>query len=526
MNNIESINSAENNSTNLLPYVSEDREINDDLLTSSNQLLFIDSAVENYQILIDNLVESIEVVILDNRQDGVFQITETLKQYDNLDAVHIVSHGNSGELLLGNTVLNRESISKYENELNHWGNAIEEEGDFLLYGCNVALGEDGSHFLEDLSQFTGADILASVDNTGQDGDWELEAEVGEVETTSIFNGDVDVAYQHTLQGTTIGIDVGFDDDFDDGFNDSFDDDFTDQVDDQLFGDDDDDDDDRVDARDFDSFAGVPANNLTNLAERGLNFAEVDPNVLATIDFNNIPAEDFQALRNAGLSLTPLSSATLANINLGVLKNFDYLSQIDLSQTRFNNLTLFGELSTTFAANDNLYDYKAELEINLGLNLDKIVQLSLSDFRAVDYAFEGDEIFDRIHYSGQTSIPAGANPYTDYVERGWREDFDPHPLFDVDYYLSNNTDVRDNGAEPLKHYTTIGFAEANPNRDPHPLFDTSYYNENNTDVVDFNKSPLSHYVENGFKENFDNRDPNRYFDSSYYNAKNPDVIAAG
>jgi|GEM_PF-3858423 len=41
-----------------------------------DSILFIDSAVEDYQSLIDNLTNEIEVVILDSTTDGILQITK------------------------------------------------------------------------------------------------------------------------------------------------------------------------------------------------------------------------------------------------------------------------------------------------------------------------------------------------------------------------------------------------------------------------------------------------------------------
>ncbi len=482
MNDIEPSNLLQENSELLSLNINENYETNAGLSSINNQLLFIDSTVKDYQLLIDNLTEEVEIIIVDNKNDGIFQIAETLSQYDSLDAVHIVSHGNSGELFLGNTILNQDNLTEYQDELNDWGNAIEEEGDILLYGCNVALGEYGSHFIEELSQVTDADILASIDNTGKDGDWELEAKVGEVETISIFDSNIHSTYRHNLQfSDTISTGGGGGGDFDDP-DDDFDD-FEDFLDDELSGggSDNDDDDNEVDASDFDSFADVLANSLAGLAENGLNFAEVSPDVLATIDFNNIPVEDFQTLRNAGLSLNPLSPEVLANIILGVFEGFDYLPQVDLSQTRLDNLTLFGELSTTFVSNANLYDYKSELDIDLGLNLNNIVQLSTSDFRAIDYAFEGDELFDLAHYRAQASIPVGVNPYTDYVENGWRDELDPNPLFDTEFYFATHTDVRDevlagnSNANPLQHYLEFGGEGkfATENRITHPIIEGDY-----------------------------------------------------
>ena len=247
-----------------------------------NQILFIDSTVKDYQTLIDNLNRPSEVVILDSQRDGIVQITNSLSKYDSLDAVHIVSHGDAGKLFLGNAVLDSISLSDYANELDSWNNFIEEDGDILLYGCNVASGEDGLYFMEELSQATNAGISASIDYTGQDGDWELEAKVGDVETTSIFDSNINTAYQHTLTDLVFIVDRREEDD---DVDDSFDDAFNDQIDRELFSSGGDD---EVDASDFDSFANVPANNLVNLAEDGLNFAEVNPNVLATIDFIVVP----------------------------------------------------------------------------------------------------------------------------------------------------------------------------------------------------------------------------------------------
>ncbi len=78
--------------------------------TQDSQVLFIDSAVEDYQSLIDNLSQPTDVVVLDSQRDGIFQITNYLSQYDDLNAVHIVSHGSAGQLFLGNTKLNQDTL--------------------------------------------------------------------------------------------------------------------------------------------------------------------------------------------------------------------------------------------------------------------------------------------------------------------------------------------------------------------------------------------------------------------------------
>ena len=118
------------NSTNIL---NSDLGLNNITSESGDRLLFIDSAVEDYQSLINNLVEPTEVIVLDPQKDGISQISQTLDRYDSLDEIHIVSHGNNGELFLGNTTLDRDSLTDYQEELNSWGDSLEENGDIFLY---------------------------------------------------------------------------------------------------------------------------------------------------------------------------------------------------------------------------------------------------------------------------------------------------------------------------------------------------------------------------------------------------------
>ena len=206
MNNPESPSLLTHNPNVSLFNSNENYDLNVYSSSINNQLVFVDSSVEDYQVLIDNFVEQTEVIILDSQQDGIVKITETLSQYDNLDAVHIVSHGSSGELFLGNTVLSQDTLSKYQDELGDWGDSIENGGDILLYGCNVAADLTGAKFVEELSEYTQADIQASDDLTGSDelgGDWYLEYATGSVEATPILDKQVLPAYDRTLNNILI-----------------------------------------------------------------------------------------------------------------------------------------------------------------------------------------------------------------------------------------------------------------------------------------------------------------------------------
>ncbi|CAD5981544.1 Cell wall protein IFF6 [Planktothrix tepida] len=166
----------------------------------NKSIIFVDSSVEDYQSLIDN-ADTAQIVILDNISSGIEQITNALANQQDIESVHIISHGSEGSLKLGTDVLNGNDIENFNTQLQQWGNALTENGDILLYGCNVVAGETGKNFVKRLSEITGADIAASNDLTGNQilgGDWDLEIVTGNIEATVPFNQEAMADYDYTL----------------------------------------------------------------------------------------------------------------------------------------------------------------------------------------------------------------------------------------------------------------------------------------------------------------------------------------
>jgi hypothetical protein len=185
------------------------------------ELVFLDTGVENYQQLLEDLwslddgSREIEVVLLSGQRDGVDQITEALDGRTDLDAIHIVSHGTDGRVKLGGTWLDIDNLGGYAGEIAAWGNALSADADLLFYGCDLAASEDGKLLVNSLSALTGADVAASIDDTGNaifGADWELEYSAGQIETQIAFSQDaqdnwghlLNVAVDATSTGSTTG----------------------------------------------------------------------------------------------------------------------------------------------------------------------------------------------------------------------------------------------------------------------------------------------------------------------------------
>ncbi|MEZ6035156.1 MAG: DUF2341 domain-containing protein [Planctomycetaceae bacterium] len=160
------------------------------------ELIVIDSRVQDPDTLLSQLLNTdrdFRILRLDAVNDGLAQITEKLEQLEQVSAIHLLTHGNTGEILLGSTVLNANTLAQHAPELFAWQHNLTANADLLLYGCDVAATTEGRDFVESLHKLTGADLAASIDETGHEGfggNWDLEYTTGVIETSGAFTQNV------------------------------------------------------------------------------------------------------------------------------------------------------------------------------------------------------------------------------------------------------------------------------------------------------------------------------------------------
>ncbi|MCK9622770.1 MAG: DUF4347 domain-containing protein, partial [Methylobacter sp.] len=165
------------------------------------EILFIENNVADYQTLIDGAKSGTEVHVLDAGQDGLAQMAQILDGRSGIDAIHIVSHGSEGALLLGSVTLTAQNLDEHATELTAIGNALSQNADILLYGCDVGEGSDGAAFVSALAQASQADVAASNDTTGAaalGGDWSLETSSGYVDANIFFSAAGIESYHYAL----------------------------------------------------------------------------------------------------------------------------------------------------------------------------------------------------------------------------------------------------------------------------------------------------------------------------------------
>lgn len=171
------------------------------------ELVFLDPHAADLGRLIEDLNQqrsagrAIDLVMLDDLRDGIDQISDALSHYTGLEAVHIISHGDGGEVWLGSTRLDLSVLGAYVGEFARWGQSLASDADLLFYGCNLAANDEGQWLLDTISVLTGADVAASTDITGHErlgGDWQLEFSRGEITAPSAFTERTQTEWFGTL----------------------------------------------------------------------------------------------------------------------------------------------------------------------------------------------------------------------------------------------------------------------------------------------------------------------------------------
>uniref|UniRef100_UPI003513CE08 DUF4347 domain-containing protein n=2 Tax=Oceanospirillaceae TaxID=135620 RepID=UPI003513CE08 len=188
--------------------------------TGSVELIVIDAGVENQtellsQITSHNTPTAYEIVYLNADENGFEQLSSIVTNYEEISAIHLLSHGNSTGLQLGNSWVTQQTLTEQADLLAQWGASVTENADLLIYGCDLLSTDDGVAFAELFQQLSSMDVAASDDTTGASdlgGDWHLERSFGAVEAVSLqLNDD----WSSTLAAPSVGLILATSDDIDD-----------------------------------------------------------------------------------------------------------------------------------------------------------------------------------------------------------------------------------------------------------------------------------------------------------------------
>ncbi|HEY9154975.1 MAG TPA: DUF4347 domain-containing protein, partial [Opitutaceae bacterium] len=178
----------------------------------AKEVVFIDTSVSDWQTLASNVKPGAQVFLLDPSKDAFQQIQQDLAGMTGVTALHLVSHGDTGELILGTKSFTSANIDTEDAALTAISHSLAPGADILLYGCDVGAGVDGTSLIGRIAAETGADVAASVDDTGSAAvgkNWILEKQTGHIESTLFLTAKGQADYSGWLGSISLSGKAGW-----------------------------------------------------------------------------------------------------------------------------------------------------------------------------------------------------------------------------------------------------------------------------------------------------------------------------
>ncbi|MBO2597336.1 tandem-95 repeat protein [Shewanella algae] len=149
------------------------------------ELILVDATISQYQ----TLLEQASTTALTSRP--ITELTELnalIAQDKKYSGLHLITHGQSGEILLAGHKLAPRELAIQLDQLLLPGAPL------YLYACNLAQDKKGQAFVDNLASILARPVLASTNATGNKrlgGDWQLEySTASTMAARTLFSGEV------------------------------------------------------------------------------------------------------------------------------------------------------------------------------------------------------------------------------------------------------------------------------------------------------------------------------------------------
>ncbi|MAR92024.1 MAG: hypothetical protein CML06_14250, partial [Pseudomonadales bacterium] len=143
----------------------------------SKSLVIISSGVERMEHLCSGLLPGASVFIVDSIDGFAHQLDCLVSAKERFVSVHLITHGRAGGLQLGDQWFDNLLLSTRPEIACALQSVAAPDASLVLYGCEVAKGNQGQQFCEALERVTGLSVRAASDKVGAPalgGQWELD----------------------------------------------------------------------------------------------------------------------------------------------------------------------------------------------------------------------------------------------------------------------------------------------------------------------------------------------------------------
>ncbi len=116
------------------------------------ELIVVDSYVNNKELFSQLIKPGVELIRIDSEGNGFDQLMTKIRDYGQLDAIHLFAHKASGKVRLGTSSIDPLTLENSVQGISRFDNTIKDGGELIIYDCEVSA--DGE---EELTIATGSE---------------------------------------------------------------------------------------------------------------------------------------------------------------------------------------------------------------------------------------------------------------------------------------------------------------------------------------------------------------------------------
>ncbi len=127
---------------------------------SSLSVYVFDGGLEDLEGLTGYLPEGARSIVVQPWDDAWQKVQGALADWVDIGALHIVTHGNTGRIRLGDAGFDARGIVGAAAVLAQIGDRLTADADMLIYGCGIEVDAQGREFVLVLD----ADVAAGTNS--------------------------------------------------------------------------------------------------------------------------------------------------------------------------------------------------------------------------------------------------------------------------------------------------------------------------------------------------------------------------
>lgn len=143
------------------------------------EFVFVDPAVTDPQLLLAAVRTGVQKILLSDKKPALRQIARTLEGRGQVDAIHVIAHGEPGAINFAAGPFSHETLEAHAGDLADIGSALAADGSLLLWSCSTGSGKRGADFVDAIGRATGAHVSAARGFVGAEalgGTWMLDGD--------------------------------------------------------------------------------------------------------------------------------------------------------------------------------------------------------------------------------------------------------------------------------------------------------------------------------------------------------------